>query len=193
MSIDAIGLLLYLLQQFGVTLAVGASTFSILFYIVGLSDGVVDASEKRFMHAVYKTLRVGLLCILITGMLITAAHYFAGEYDVIMAPAYLFKWILLAIIIITATLMDLRIFSGAVGGVIAGASWYALFVVHTLSLSFDWVTLWSVYLAWLVLFWIAFRILQQTAKGLYLKEGATPVAPSRGPHIAEAQTTKTSP
>lgn len=185
MSIDAIGLLLYLLQQFGVTLAVGASTFSLMFYIVGLSDGVVDASEKRFMHAVYTTLRVGLLCILITGILITAAHYFAGEYAVLMAPAYLFKWILLGIIIINATLMDMRVLSAEHGGVIAGASWYALFVIHTLSLSFDWTILVSVYAAWLLIFWIGFRLLQKSARALYTREGAVPVPQLRGPHIAE--------
>ena len=49
----------------GLTLGVGSSTFALIFFIRALQDGVIDASEKRFMHSVYAVLRIGMVLSLI--------------------------------------------------------------------------------------------------------------------------------
>lgn len=187
MDMESFALLVFLLQQLGIALGVGASTFALMFYIVGISDGVIDASEKRFMHAVYTTLRLSLFLIIVTGILITGAHYFAGEIATITAPSYLFKWILLLCIVVNASLMDLRMLPPHIGGAIAGASWYALFVLHTLSLSLSWGLLFAVYVAWLIIFYVGFTLLQKFAQSLYVKEGSIrvpqPIPSSSSPKI----------
>ena len=55
-----IAVLIFLLQQLGIALGLGAATFSLLFYVLSLQDGVVDASEKHFMHATTTVLVVAL-------------------------------------------------------------------------------------------------------------------------------------
>ena len=192
---ESIALLFFLLQQLGMTLGVGSSTFALMFYIVGASDGVIDASERRFMHAVYTTLRIGLFLILISGMAITAAHYFAGDLATVASPAYLFKWLLLFIIIANAVLMDRHILPAQIGGVVAGGSWYALFIIHTLAPEVVWASLLILYALWLVIFWAGFTLLRKLAVRAYASEGSahTPPQPSRSISLPSTAVSPASP
>lgn len=182
---ESIALLFFLLQQLGMTLGVGSSTFALMFYIVGASDGMIDASERRFMHAVYTTLRISLFLILISGFAITGAHYFAGDFTTIFSPAYLFKWMLLLIIVVNAILMDTRTLPSAVGGAVAGGSWYALFILHTLAPQTTWTVLFVLYGLWLFIFWAGFTLLRKLAIRAYQAEATTPPQKVHGLHIAE--------
>jgi len=185
---ESIVLLIFLLQQLGVTLGVGASTFAMMFYIVGISDGEIDASERRFMHATYTTIRIGLFLIIITGLATAAAHYLAGDIATLLQPAFIFKWILLFIIIMHGVLVDTRILSSQIGGVIAGASWYALFVIHALSPVTNWFTVIALYIIWLIVFSIGFYLTRAIAISKYKSEGTLPLQ-KKGTHIASASQT----
>lgn len=185
---DPLALFFYFLQQLGMTLGVGSSTFAVMFYILGMADGRIDPSERAFMRAVFVTLRIGLFLIIMSGAAITGAHYLVGDIAVLMTPVFLFKWALLAMIILTALLMDRRIIPRTVGGTVAGASWYALFVVHTIALDIGWLPLLGLYALWLGLFALAFLSLAKFAQHWYEehhREDAPAAAakPPQGPTI----------
>ena len=69
-SFDVINLVLYIMQQFGVMLAVGAQTIVLVAYLSTIRDGVVDNQEERFAKAVKKVLYVGIALIVVSGLFI---------------------------------------------------------------------------------------------------------------------------
>ncbi len=141
----------------GLSLGVGGSTFALIFYIKALEDGVIDASEKRLMHTVYVVMRVGILMIFL-GLL---GFVFAG--GILAARVHVYEWFLLTIIIGNAVLMHYRYMPMRFGPVIAGGSWYSLFLASKLPLErVDTVQLIVTYIAFLALFSILFRHLKNT-------------------------------
>lgn len=185
---EGLALLFFFLQQLGMTLGVGASTFAVMLYIIANADGRLDDSEQTVMHAVYVTLRIGLYLILASGIAITGAHVLAGDVSLIERPIYLFKWLLIGVLIVNGVLLSMSFVSRTVGGTIAGASWYALFAIHTLAIDLSWTVLISVYALWLLLFAVAFRVLADTAVRRHRTErlpAGPGVAPlPTGPHIS---------
>jgi hypothetical protein len=148
-----------LIFTIGQTLGVGASTFALLFYIMAAQDGVVDSSEKRFMRAVYVVLRIGMAVITIA----LALKFFLGTF---MTPVYLSQIGLLGVISLNAYLMTKRLISMRFGPVLAGGSWYSLFLVSTLPLSgVSFVKIVIGYGLFLILFYAIFSL----AKSLFLK------------------------
>lgn len=122
-------MLLYFISELifdvGLTLGVGSSTFALLFYIMALMDGDVDPSERRFMHAVYTVLRIGMFLIalgLILSLFVTIETSFQ----------YIAQWTLLIIITLNALGMTFKVMSMKYGPVIAGGSWYSLFLVSAM-------------------------------------------------------------
>lgn len=185
---DGLALFFFFLQQLGMTLGVGASTFMVMLYIIANADGRIDDSERTFLRAIYITLRIGLYLIIASGLAITAAHFLAGDASLIEKPTYMFKWVLIGILIANGLLMRMKKLSLTIGGTIAGGSWYALFVVHTLALDVSWTLLVGLYLLWLALFAIAFRVLADTAIRRHLpassgvEQSSAPLP--QGPHIS---------
>lgn len=175
---DPLALFFYFLQQLGMTLGVGASTFAVMFYILGMADGRIDASERAFMRAVYTTLRIGLFLIVVSGAAITGAHLLVGDTAIIAVPAFLFKWILVGIITISGLLMSVHVLPRTLGGIIAGASWYALFIVHTLAVAATWPALITLYAMWLALFAGAFLGLARFAQHWHEEHYREPEAPA---------------
>lgn len=138
----------------GHTLGVGASTFALLFYIMATQDGVIDSSEKRFMRAVYVVLRIGMVVIAIALVL----KFFLGTA---ITPVYLMQVTLLGIITLNTLLMTKRLISMRFGPVLAGGSWYSLFLVSTLPLSLSYSTLFVVYFVFLGIFYVIFTTLRR--------------------------------
>lgn len=149
---------LYLVQQLGVMLGVGASSVMLVTYLVAMRDGAVEASEAHFARVVKHVLEIGLVCIVFSGALITAMHWVAGEYDVISSPAFFFKWILIAVVCAALVLHKSKPFAGAVWEGCIGATWYALFILHTIAPVALWSDLLFLYAAWLagfMLLWVS--------------------------------------
>lgn len=178
---DGLALFFFFLQQLGMTLGVGASTFAVMLYIVANADGRLDESERVFMRAIYVTLRIGLYLIIASGIAITGAHVLAGDVALIERPIFLFKWLLIAVLLGNGVLMQRSILNRTVGGTIAGGSWYALFATHTLALDLGWVPLFGLYALWLALFAVAFRTLTDVAARRYRAHSAVPPAGSPTP------------
>lgn len=105
----------------GLTLGVGSSTFALIFFIRALQDGVIDASEKRFMHSVYAVLRIGMVLSLI-GLI---GHALYSVYSLQLG----LQLTLLVVITTNAVLMTKRLMPMRYGPVLAGGSWYSLFIV----------------------------------------------------------------
>src|SRR5581483_881342 len=95
-SSDVINLVLYCLQQLGVTLGVGAQTILLIAYVQAMRDGVVDSKEAQFSRALSVVLNAAIICVVVSGLGITALHLIAGQSDVVYSPAFLFKWVLVA-------------------------------------------------------------------------------------------------
>lgn len=170
-----IAVLIFLLQQLGIALGLGAATFSLLFYVLSLQDGVVDASEKHLMHATTTVLVISLFLIVVTGALITGAHFLAGEVGVISAPVFISKWLLIIVIMLSATLFALKAISPFTSATISGASWYALFIIHTLTPNVSWDILGLGYVLWLAIFAVGFWVVGKRGTQL------TSVPPRRVP------------
>lgn len=153
-----IAVLIFLLQQLGISLGLGAATFSLLFYVLSLKDGKVDESEKHFIHATGTVLVISLFLIVATGALITGAHYLAGEIGVISTPVFISKWLLVIIIMLGATLSALKAITPFTSATVSGASWYALFIIHTLAPNVSWDILGFGYVLWLAIFALGFWV-----------------------------------
>jgi hypothetical protein len=139
----------------GLTLGVGSSTFALIFFIRSLEDGVVDASERRFMRSVYVVLRIGmtLTCLALVGSIILehAISYLQG-----------IQLILLAIITLNAILMSQKIMPMRFGPVLAGGSWYSLFIVSKTTIVDAGTSLLALsYFLFLILFYFVFEFLKR--------------------------------
>ncbi len=151
----------------GLTFGVGSSTFALIFYIIALEDAVIDASEQRFMHAVYVMLRVGMALLFVALLLNAFIHPS-------ILPTPLVLLVLLGIITINAVLMTRRIMPMWFGPVLAGGSWYSLFLVSKTPLhQVDYTFLIIEYICFIALFYIVFTYLKNKfapAVGLYTGE-----------------------
>ncbi len=150
-----------IIHTLGLTLGVGSSTFALIFYIRALEDGVVDASEKRFMNTVYVVLRIGMALIL-SGLVLSLFT---------PTPAFVSEWFLLIVISINAVLMQFRIMPMRFGPVIAGGSWYSLFFVSKTPIAhFDVLSQIGIYLCFLSFVYMIFHYLKNKftiIKGTY--------------------------
>lgn len=145
------------LHQMGVTFGVGASTFALTFFINALEDGAIDPSERRFMHIVYVVLRIGMTLITLSLLSFGAIAFFPKNIAALLSPIYLMEWTLVGVIIVNAILMTKHLMPMKFGPVLAGGSWYSLFLVTVLPLAATaYPTLLVFYAAFLVLFFIVF-------------------------------------
>ena len=147
--------LIDLLWNMGLTFGVGSSTFALIFYIQALGDGVIDDSEKRLMHTVYIVLRVGIALIVVSvlaGLLNAHSLVNGSVYKV---------WFLLCIIVANALLMWRHTMPMRFGPILAGGSWYALFIIAKTPLGFvdGWMAA-LLYAFFLSLFYAIFTLLK---------------------------------
>ena len=158
-----LSLFLYVLQQLGVVLGVGAETVLLAGFLLSLHK--LSAHEPMVRAA--RTARgAGLFLMIGSGAGAVVLHAAAGEYAVLLAPSFLFKWLLIGVVFM---LHRFR-FSSARGISVGteGAHWYALFIVHTLAPVVLWSVLLFVYAAWLVFFaavWTAFVLVMRYTSG----------------------------
>lgn len=155
-DVGLLNLVLYCAQQLGIALGLGAQTIMLVAYVSAMYDGVIDVTEKRFLRATRNTLWVSLALIAVSGIAITALHVVAGQGLTVLSPAYLFKLLLIVVVIVLTALLHTLPETFAEG--LLGGSWYALFVVHILAPVTTWanlVTLWVVWMVGFNLMWYA--------------------------------------
>lgn len=141
---------LYCVQQLGVMLGVGAQLIVLLLYLIAVKDGTVDSKEQYFLSATKRVLYFGVICIVISGILITFIHLREAQAAIIFSPAYLFKWLLIGFAVVLA-LFDysdqpsLAIIKG-----LAGATWFGLFAIHILAPQTTWLLLGLLFGTWML-------------------------------------------
>lgn len=154
-------LFLDVIQTIGVSLAVGSSTFAIIFYYKAIRDGVINDSEYSFMHTVYTVLRIGMAIIILTQLLFVVWYYSFGELSTFLNGAFWFQWTLIALIILNAALMQARLIPMWLGPALAGGSWYTFLVVNTLALVPLPYWVWTLYFVFFLgLFVFLLRVVQ---------------------------------
>ncbi len=147
-SLSIINLILYCVQQLGVTLGVGAETVLLVAYLQSMRDGVVDDKEKGFARAVRHVMDFGLFFIIISGIGVVASSYLSGQQE-LFSTIFLFKWSLIGIVLFMSLAnRGSSLTAGLLQGLSAG-TWYALFVVHILAPQASWLELGAFYAVWL--------------------------------------------
>lgn len=189
--------LIFLLQQLGIALGLGAGTFSLLVYVSSFSDGVVNTSEKHLIHATSTVQVIALFLVGVTSAIVTGAHFLAGEIGIISAPVFVSEWLLLSIIVLSAILLALRAIRPFSFAIVSCASWYALFIIHTLVPNVSWDILGLGYVLWIAIFVFVFWIVKKrgtSVPSVSLPKNIEPaVTPSTAQHIRPLPTRKTQP
>jgi hypothetical protein len=154
--VDLVNLILYCVQQLGVMLGVGAETIILIVYFLSMRDGRIEPKEEQFGRAVHRVLRWGLLLIISSGFLITAIHLIFGQLDILFAPAFLLKWLLIAGVWGMEVWRHKQAYVDYIWEGLAGANWFALFALHILAPVAAWADLLVLYVIWIAGFMVCF-------------------------------------
>ncbi len=161
-SVEVLNLVLYCVQQLGIALGLGAQTIMLVAYVMATRDGVVDGKEAQFLRATRNTLWVSLALVVLSGLAISALHMMALQQATVESPAYLFKSLLIVVVVLLTALLHTLPETFAEG--LLGGTWYALFLVHILAPVTTWVNLVSLCGLWLVGFMLVWYALVYTTR-----------------------------
>lgn len=157
---DFIGIIIYILQELGIAIGVGAATVGMVLAIRNHhieNNGIAGGVE-----------RLGIWMVVATAAAITFAHLVAREGALIMQAPYAFQWVIIASSFafnMLAASARSRNDSHAPMAVLAAASWYALFLFHLLAPQGSWGEFIAVYAAWLVAFFGIFSFMTKEKAG----------------------------
>ncbi len=110
------------LQSTAISLGMGASTLAIVNFFLAISDGTIDATERRMMGAVYVLLRISMALILATFIILLFVQYLQGTGVFIN----LAQITLISVLFINAFLMTKRIMPSKIGPALQASTWYTL-------------------------------------------------------------------
>ncbi len=144
--------LIYVAQQLGIMLGVGAQTVLLCAHLIAVHHGEKESPHAAYAEAARFALGVGLFLMIVSGLLAVVTHLQSGQADVVLSPAFLFKWALI-IVLTAAFFLQSRLLQRAnFYYAFTGATWYALFLVHSLGPVTSWGSLWTLYILWGILF-----------------------------------------
>src|SRR3990167_2471594 len=143
---------IYVAQQLGVMLGVGAQTVLLCAHLIAVHHGDKENPHATYAEAARFALVIGLFFIVISGLFAVVVHLLSGQVDIVLSPPFLFKWALI-IVLLAAFFLQSRLrewvnFYYA----FTGTTWYALFLVHSLGPVTSWGSLWVLYILWGILF-----------------------------------------
>lgn len=121
-----------LIQNYSISLGVGASTLAIINFFAAIADGTIDVTERRMMGLVYIVLRIAMALILLTTLIIVIPQFIVSGFHSFSALA-LGQLLALCMLFLNAILMTMKIMPSTFGPAIQAGSWYALGVLTTLS------------------------------------------------------------
>jgi hypothetical protein len=128
-------------------------------YLLATRDNMVDQKEEQFGRAVLRVLKLGLLLIILSGAVITVIHLSLGQVLVVLTPAFLFKWVIIGILLTTTLALGKKPYPAALYEGFLGANWYALFVIHVLAPLAAWADILVIYAIWSAGFMLAWAAL----------------------------------
>ncbi len=167
MAGDLLFFAIYVLQQLGVMLGVGAQTLLLCTHLVALHHHEPEHPSGSFSRAALWALGASLVLIIASGVGAVGFHLFTGSYEPLLEPAFLFKWALIAAVG-AAYLLQKRVsnWSDTLAW-FAGGSWLALFLVHSVAPVTTWLSLGVLYVGWMIFFaaiWAGFVLVMRGAK-----------------------------
>lgn len=139
-----------IVQTFGIALGIGAQSVMLAAFIQAIRDGVIDQQEAQFVRAVRWILKTGLLLIIFSGVASIFLDVTQGNAAVFSEPIYLFKWMLIGIVLLFGFAPVQKLTIEGVSEGIAGGSWYVLFLVHLYHPVTSWANLLTLYAVWMV-------------------------------------------
>lgn len=149
---ELVSLLVSLAQEIGIVAGVGALTITLVGHLLSL-HAHKNETVFSYVRAARHIRAVALIVIIISGGAAILIHFQSGTPQVLLAPAFLFKWLLIAAL--TAFyFVELKmggIARDAVEG-FEGANWYALLIVHAMAPVAGWGLLLAIYFGWLATF-----------------------------------------
>src|SRR3989344_5746534 len=92
---ELVSLLIFTAQQLGVVLGVGAQTILLIAHLLsvhGVEHGIEGAAKKAR--------GAGLALIILSGAAAVGLHVALGAVDILLEPAFLFKWALIAAVLL---------------------------------------------------------------------------------------------
>lgn len=170
-------------------LGVGAQSVLLCAHLVRIHRGEFDDQQASFARAARGALGFGFFLIITSGLAAVAVHFLQGRYDILFAPAFVFKWILISGLVGAYQLQKhLHAWSDLLAW-LAGGSWYALFLVHSLAPIASWASLGMLYCAWMLFFgalWGVFvLIMRKRGVALEPQKVALSSVPIPKPQVAE--------
>ncbi len=147
--------ILYILQQVGMIIAVGAGGLFSILYLLYAKDRDINENEAKVAHIVRFISLFGLIIVTLSGIGATYIHIKYAQTDILYAPAFIGKWILIAQLFFLILWHKSMVVRSAVVVGVQTSTWLLLFIIHLIAPETSWLTLLSTYL---VLFIISFGI-----------------------------------
>lgn len=151
---ELFGLALYLTQQAGILLGVGAELVLLISYLLHLEAR--GTGPARFVVPARFVERLGLGFIVLSGLGVVLYHVLRWDVAILLAPAFIAKWVLIGAVLVGYQVeqhaeANRYPWRSAVHGFIGG-SWLALFLLHTLAPDTALINLLIGYAAWMAFF-----------------------------------------
>lgn len=168
--LELAALLLYCVQWLGVVLGVGAEVVLLVSHLISLHEHKPQWFAS--IPAVRAAQFIGLALMVLSGAGATAFHFIIGQQELLLLPVFAFKWVLIVALVV-AYLLEKHVIRGhaALEG-FTGATWLALFMVHSAAPIAPWAILGMFYAAWLAVFglgWGMFVLLMKRTNTAAIK------------------------
>ncbi|OGC89067.1 hypothetical protein A3D70_01585 [Candidatus Adlerbacteria bacterium RIFCSPHIGHO2_02_FULL_54_18] len=171
---------IYVLQQLGMMLGVGSITVLLCAHLVALHRGERDSPQMSYVHAAHTALSAAFFLIILSGLAAVVYHYLGGALGTLLQPTFLFKWVLIFVLLLAHLVQGrMQTWNIVVYG-FAGGTWYALFLVHSVAPVASWETLGILYGLWIAFFglvWTGFLLLLRGGLHLHFSLPAMPSLP----------------
>ncbi len=116
---------LAVLQAMGISLGVGASTMTVVFFFNAIKDGTISLEERNYLGLAYIVLRVAMVVILGTYLLMAFLGYLEQGQNY-FTEYTLAQSILISVLYLNALLMTIKVMPSTFGPAIQASSWYTL-------------------------------------------------------------------
>jgi hypothetical protein len=182
--IELLDFVLWCVQEAGVLLSVGAALAVMLGYLFALRDGKISEKEARYSRNSHRAIDIGLALMILSGIVIVGVHMSLGQAQIVFSPVFVFKWLLIIGLSCLYVAERKKPYASALTEGAIGATWLALFLVHTVHPDVSWLmlgilyaVLLAVFLAvWMIIVKLSIKQIQTAAPASALKPIVQPKA-----------------
>ena len=121
---------LTVIQHFGISIGLGASTLAIINFFAAIQDGHIDDTERRMMGIVYVVLRIAEVIIVLATIGLYGFTYNSptAVFDVLEYG----QLVALLVLFVNSLLMTIKLIPSTFGPGIQAGSWYVLGFIATI-------------------------------------------------------------